>query len=618
MPEIPPTQLVSALKSYNLLPAIVFISTRRRCDEAAAEVALLARKSQIDERQEKRRDFVQEYAQIYPEIKGHKHRNLVIRGGVASHHAGHIPAWKLLIEKMMSAGLLDAIFATSTVAAGVDFPARTVVVSQADTRSNDGWRPLRASELQQMTGRAGRRGRDNVGFVVLAPGVYQNPQRIANLLKAKPDDLSSQFRATYSSLLNLLDGYGSFDQVRQIAERSFAFRTTAKQIAALEKQKEEREKFINERLDESGFNVGLDEVRGLERLASARMRLQEKLPETRHEIRHKWLIDNVQQGRVVTQGRGGRRFFLVLQKHGEKVTAMRDDGQGATFALSRVNRIYANNYPLTPESLDVSFDEIEAGVNQVLDEPRRPSLSEMEDDAAILLGEMIENLPPRGLSKTERNGCLQLLWEFFDDADFLEKAERDAAILRNEIWLPFENRARVLDYFGYLDFAAEKVTESGRWLADVRVDRPLLFGEALKNGFFTKYDLPYVVAFTAAITADSDRSYGELQLEDDVLEVLGEFETIAFDVGNQEMRFGVAPTPEMNFSAAATAALWAQKDVEWEDLVFETRAEEGDLVRLLSRTGEALLQVAQLKKTNPEAAAVAAQAAEIVLREPIR
>lgn len=618
MPEIPPTQLVSSLKSYNLLPAIIFISTRRKCDEAAAEVALLARKSQFDERQEKRRNFVQDYAEIYPEIKGHKHRNLVIRGGVASHHAGHIPAWKLLIEKMMSAGLLDAIFATSTVAAGVDFPARTVVVSQADTRSNDGWRPLRASELQQMTGRAGRRGRDNVGFVVLAPGVYQNPQRIANLLKAKPDDLSSQFRATYSSLLNLLDAYGSFNQVRQIAERSFAFRTTAKQIAALEKQKDEREKFIQEKLDESGFGVGLDEVRGLERLASARMRIQEKLPETRHEIRHKWLIDNVQQGRIVTQGRGGRRFFLVLQKHGDKVTAMRDDGQGATFAIQRVNRIYAKKYPLTPESLEVSFDEIEAGINPVLDEPRKPSLSEMEDDAAILLGEMIENLLPRGLSKLERSDCLQLLWEFYDDADFLEKARRDTAILRNEIWLPFENRARVLDYFGYLDFKAEKVTDSGRWLADVRVDRPLLFGEALKNGFFTRYDLPYVVAFTAAITADSDRSYGELQLGDDVLEVLGEFETIAFDVGNQEMRFGVAPTPEMNFSAAATAALWAQKDVEWEDLVYETRAEEGDLVRLLSRTGEALLQVAQLKKTNPEAAAVAAQAAEIMLREPIR
>jgi replicative superfamily II helicase len=65
----------------------------------------------------------------------------------------------LLIEKMMSGGLLNALFASSTVAAGVDFPARTVVISNADTRGNDGWRPLRASELQQMTGRAGRRGR---------------------------------------------------------------------------------------------------------------------------------------------------------------------------------------------------------------------------------------------------------------------------------------------------------------------------------------------------------------------------------------------------------------------------------------------------------------------------
>jgi superfamily II RNA helicase len=89
----------------------------------------------------------------------------------------------------------------STVAAGVDFPARTVVISNADTRGNDGWRPLQASELQQMTGRAGRRGKDNVGFVVLAPSNFQNPPKIAELLKSPPDDLQSKFRATYTSLL---------------------------------------------------------------------------------------------------------------------------------------------------------------------------------------------------------------------------------------------------------------------------------------------------------------------------------------------------------------------------------------------------------------------------------
>jgi hypothetical protein len=123
----------------------------------------------------------------------------IIRGGVASHHAGHIPAWKLVIEKLMSAGLLDAIFATATVAAGVDFPARSVVLTGADARTGSGWRRLSASEMQQMTGRAGRRGRDNVGFVIAAPGMHQDPQRIAQLLKAPPDPLVSQFRATYTT-----------------------------------------------------------------------------------------------------------------------------------------------------------------------------------------------------------------------------------------------------------------------------------------------------------------------------------------------------------------------------------------------------------------------------------
>jgi ATP-dependent RNA helicase HelY len=618
LPEIPPPQLITALRSYNLLPAIVFLTTRRKCDESAAEVALLMKKSAGDERQEKRREFVRDYAEQYPEIRAHKHRNMVIRGGVASHHAGHIPAWKLLIEKLMAAGLLDAIFATSTVAAGVDFPARTVVISQADTRSNDGWRPLQASELQQMTGRAGRRGRDNVGFVVLAPGVYQNPQRIANLLRAKPDDLNSQFRATYSSLLNLLDAYGSFAQVRQIAERSFAFRETARKIAEVETQKEQRAAFIEQQLKESGFDVGLEEVRGLERLASARMRLQERLPEARNETRHRWLVENVQQGRIVTQGRGAKRFFLVLQKHGDKVVAMRDDGQGMNFHLNRVHRIYAKKYPLHEESLEKSFLDIQEGRNPQIDEPRRPTRDDFEDEGATLIGDLIERLPPRGLTKAQRAGCLQTLWDFFDDAGELEKADRDIEVLRGEIWQPFERRAQVLHHFGYLDFPSQKVTESGKWLADVRVDRPLLFGEALRGGFFTDYELTQVAALTAALAADSDRKYGELELEDDILEMLGEFETVAFDVAGQEFRFGVEPQPEMNFTAAATAAFWAQEDVEWNDLVFETRAEEGDLVRLLSRTGEALLQVASLRKTQPEAAAVAARAAEIILREPIR
>src|SRR5512132_1665158 len=235
MPEMPPATLLEALGDYNLLPAIVFLPTRRRCDEAASEAAL-SRRTGTDERREERRDFMRGFVEQHPEVRKHRHWNAIVRGGVASHHAGHMPSWKLGIEKMMSAGLLDAIFATATVAAGVDFPARTVVVTVADRRSANGWQSLTASELEQMTGRAGRRGKDRVGFIIAAPGPHQNPHRIAELLAAPPDDLESQFRATYTSLLNLLDAFGSFAQVRNIAQRSFAYRNLLPHIHQLEKQ----------------------------------------------------------------------------------------------------------------------------------------------------------------------------------------------------------------------------------------------------------------------------------------------------------------------------------------------------------------------------------------------
>src|SRR5690242_19197175 len=257
MPEMPPATLLKALEGYNLLPAIVFMPTRRRCDKAASEAAL-ARPTGNDRRREERRDFMRAFVEQHPEVRGHRHLDSIIRGGVASHHAGHIPAWKLVIEKLMSAGLLDAIFATATVAAGVDFPARSVVLTGADARTGRGWRPLSASEMQQMTGRAGRRGRDNVGFVIAAPGLHQDPERIAQLLKAPPDQLVSQFRATYTTLLNLLDAYGSFASVREIAERSFAYRDLALRIHQFENSRTQSEKTIATRLSESGLNLTVD------------------------------------------------------------------------------------------------------------------------------------------------------------------------------------------------------------------------------------------------------------------------------------------------------------------------------------------------------------------------
>ena len=96
----------------------------------------------------------------------------------------------------------------------------------------------------------------------------------------------------------------------------------------------------------------------------------------------------------------------------------------------------------------------------------------------------------------------------------------------------------------------------------------------------------------------------ELYLSDALLEVLTDFENIIFDVSNVEWKNGVEPAPDMNFSAAATCESWAG-GMDWDDLVFKTKAEEGDLIRLLSRTGEALMQISFLKDSNEKAARIA-------------
>lgn len=615
-PEIPPHKLISTLRGYDLLPAIIFMPTRRKCDESALEVANDKSQKTDVEKQQKRYEIFDQFAVENPEIKQHKHAKILLNAGVASHHAGHIPAWKLVIEKMMSGGLLNAIFATSTVAAGVDFPARTVVVSNADTRGNDGWRPLFASELQQMTGRAGRRGKDNVGFVVLAPGQFQNPKTIAELLRAPPDPLQSQFRSTYTSLLNLLDAFKSFEQVREIAQRSFAFQKTARKIEQAKAENNGRLSGLETSISSSGFGLSIEQVRGFERLASARRRLHEAVPSSRAEMRAAWLRECVIPGRVISQGRGGKRIFFVISVHGEKVAAMRDDGHGIAVAFDRITRVFKNIYPIKEASIEQAFFDTFGRKNVPLDEPELSKQPDEASEAESILDSAIDVIVNENTLK-KKEAVITFLWTVANEASEIEKTEQNIEYYYGQIWQPFENRAKVLDHFGYIDFRNELVTESGKWLADVRVDRTLLVGEALRRGILTDLTPKTMAGLMAALAADSDRNYGELYLSNELLDVVNTFEDIIYDVSAVEWKFGIEPSEEINLSAAAAAERWSG-GMTWADLVKRTQAEEGDLFRLLSRTGEALMQIAHLKESNPLAASIARTTAESILRDPIR
>src|SRR5215207_9861021 len=614
MPEMPPSILLAALGSYDLLPAIIFLPTRRRCDEAAAEAAYAPRRGVGPERREARRRVLEGLAEQYPEVRKHRHWDMVLRGGVASHHAGHLPAWKLAIEKLMSAGLLDAIFATMTVAAGVDFPARTVVLENIDVRRGQGWQTLSASQLQQMTGRAGRRGRDRVGFIVAAPGLHQNPQKLASLLHADPDPLESQFRATYTTLLNLLDAFGTFAQVREIAERSYARRDTAEEVARIESARAEAERRMRTKLQEAGCDLPPEVARGLERLASARSRLLEDAPQTRTDAYLRWLEKEVVPGRVVSVGRGNRRLVFVTERRGDGLAGVRDNGKRVTLALERIGRVWEEAHALSESARDAAFELVQANRATPLREPGLRAARSSTEEAVALINDLIESLAGGEGSRTR---CEEALWSVMQEAESMERLGRRLAAVHGEAWHPFERRARALHHFGYLDFFAGRVTERGRWLADLRLDRPLLVGEAIGRGLFASLDAPRAAGLMAALAADAERDYGELELDDALITALAKFDRIAYDVASVEWQQDLEPAPEINFSAAATAARWAA-GMDWPTLVRRTRAEEGDLFRMLSRTGESLLQVSNLTDAHPEAARVAAQAAAAVLREPVR
>ncbi len=225
-------QVVSRMRRYNLVPAIFFLKSRAECDRAITQFA--RREVDPEERSAFQRDL-EDCLERYPFLKTHRALPHMVEGRVASHHAGHLPHWKVIVEQMMLKGHLDAIFATSTVAGGVDFPARTVVLVQSDRFDGKEFQDLSATDLQQMIGRAGRRGKDRVGFALVIPGPYMNPKLIHRRLRSPPDAIESQIRINFSMVLNLLQSH-SPEEVRVLIDRSLAAFQQARRIEARKKR----------------------------------------------------------------------------------------------------------------------------------------------------------------------------------------------------------------------------------------------------------------------------------------------------------------------------------------------------------------------------------------------
>ncbi len=234
--------IVEVLHQKDMLPCIYFTFSRRKCDENALQckkLELLTKEESIEIEK-----YIDEYLKDNMYLFNSPQLEL-IKKGVAPHHAGLLPGLKNLIERLFQKGLIKVVFATETLAAGINMPARTTIISSISKRTDDGHRLLTANEFLQMSGRAGRRGMDEIGYVVIVGTPFQTPDEVYNLATSSSNPLESKFEPCYSMVLNLLQRF-SLDEAKELILKTFGYFSSSDRLLPLINELKRYEENISE------------------------------------------------------------------------------------------------------------------------------------------------------------------------------------------------------------------------------------------------------------------------------------------------------------------------------------------------------------------------------------
>jgi len=286
------SEVIEKLDREGLLPAITFIFSRNNCDAAVRQC--LAAGIRLTNSQE--RSSIREV--VAKNIKSLAEEDLVVLGyyewadalerGVAAHHAGLLPAFKVTVEELFQRGLVKAVFATETLALGINMPARTVVLEKLSKWNGEGHVAISPGEYTQLTGRAGRRGIDIEGNAVILWGNELDSTSVVGLASTRTYPLKSSFKPTYNMSINLISQFGS-DKARTSLESSLAQFQADKAVVGLAKQIRKNESardslFIEAKCDKGDF-IEYSQLRGqIKKLESDSKRSKRKRAEIDDEI----------------------------------------------------------------------------------------------------------------------------------------------------------------------------------------------------------------------------------------------------------------------------------------------------------------------------------------------
>ena len=228
-PEFAPVEydLINILEKEDKLPAIFFNFSKKQCNKLRDGFLKTGRSLLTPEEQEKAKEIITKHIDKGVFL-GTNERPEKLLSGVALHHAGKMPSYKALIEELAQNKLLKVVFATSTLGAGIDVPAKTVVFTQVTRFAGENGGPngekfvlLSNMEFKQESGRAGRRGKDSIGNVVVIPDMEHGPNCIYKLATSKSEAINSSFKPTYSFISHYISQKGTDKTLAEAVDKSF-------------------------------------------------------------------------------------------------------------------------------------------------------------------------------------------------------------------------------------------------------------------------------------------------------------------------------------------------------------------------------------------------------------
>jgi len=635
--------LVSQLQQRDMLPAIYFIFSRKGCDHAIKEMGAFSLvnaeeaaklKQQIDVFLERNPEAARS-GQVEP-----------LYCGVAAHHAGILPAWKALVEELFQQGLIKVVFATETLAAGINMPARTTVISSLSKRTDRGHRLLTASEFLQMAGRAGRRGMDHLGHVVTVQTQFEGATEAAYLSTQGADPLVSQFSPSYGMVLNLLQTH-SLKEARELIERSFGqylstlyLRPQQEEIARITAELEQQLAQV-EHVDMAHLasyeklHERLKEERRLLKILrqqSQEMQVRDLTTALPFAITGTLLSLKGKHVPVATPlsatlvakvpGSGQLPYFVCLGQDNRWYVVALVDVVGLHADLPRLTEV---DHLLPPIELAMKLgqtrsgnEETEAIARQI---PHIPLAAAMpvevqeQQSRVSALDSQLQKHPVQAFGNPgqllKRQKRIEQMQQELRDRQ--EKLNHHA----HRYWQEFLNLIQILQRCGCLDEVTP--TELGQTTAALRGDNELWLGMAIASGELDSLDPHHLAAACAALATEVSRpdSWSRFDVSGEVVEALEGLRGIRRQLFQFQRHHQIVLPIWLEFEFIALVEQWAL-GLDWVELCESTSLDEGDIVRMLRRTLDLLTQIPYVPYLSRAIKDNATRAAQLIDRFPVK